>query len=86
MSLQDEQTEMIDEDNEAESVSIKIDVPAAVAERPNTAQRGYSSPYTVHLTGYQYDRFPPDARREINSMLIHGTDREPYPEDFTGEW
>lgn len=86
MSLHDEQIELIDEDHEADDISVQLDVPAAVAERPNTTQRGYSSPYTVRLTGCQYDRFPPNVRKEINSMLVHGTDREPYPEDFNGEW
>lgn len=86
MSLHDEDMEMMDEDNESDVVSIGLDNPdTPMAERPNTAQRGYSSPYSVRFTGCQQDRFPDDLKAEIRGMLSE-TDREPYPLGFTGEW
>lgn len=83
MSLLDEDMGMMDEDDESDDIS--VDIPDTMAEKPHTAQRGYSSPYTVRFTGCQQDRFPDDRKPEIRGML-NGADREPYPLDFTGEW
>lgn len=85
MSLHDEDMGMMDEDSETDTVSIELDNPDMMAEKPNTVQRGYSSPYTVRFTGCQQDRFPGDLKAEIRGMLSD-TDREPYPLGFTGEW
>lgn len=83
MSLHDEDMEIRDEGHGADDISINF--PDTMAEKPNTALRGYSSLYTVRFTGCQQDRFPGDLKAEIRGMLSE-TDREPYPLGFTGEW
>lgn len=86
MSLHDGDVKNIDEVNDGDDITIDLDVPDTLAEKPDTAQRGYSSPYTIRFTGSQRDRFPANLRHEIRSMLANDNDREPYPVGFNGEW
>lgn len=86
MSLDDGDVDMVDEGGDGDDTSIHLDVPGTMAEKPDTAQRGYSSPYTIRFTGSQRDRFPANLRPEIRSMLANDNDREPYPPGFNGEW
>ncbi|KAJ4414663.1 hypothetical protein N0V82_007776 [Gnomoniopsis sp. IMI 355080] len=89
MSLHDEDVEILDEGDDGDDggdTSIHLDVPGTMAQKPDTAQRGYSSPYTVRFMGSQRDRFPANLRPEIRSMLANDNDREPYPPGFDGEW
>ncbi|KAJ4394528.1 hypothetical protein N0V93_003747 [Gnomoniopsis smithogilvyi] len=86
MSLHDGDMEIIDNSNDGDDISLDLEVPDTVADKPDTAQRGYSSPYTIRFTGCQRDRFPANLRPEIRSMLANDNDHEPYPVGFTGEW
>lgn len=83
MSLHIGDEDMIDE---GDDVGVHLESPDRKSEKPDTAQRGYSSPYSIRFAGSQRDRFPANVRPEIRAMLANDNDQEPYPVGFSGEW